>query len=75
MKAPNEKPTVVLTQAQMVRLECLRLVYHPTKDAPFLITRAVEFESYVNDGKAEPLGISMKVEIATDRQDAPDVPV
>lgn len=74
MKAPAEKPTVVLTQPQMVRLECLRLVYHPTKDAPFLIARAVEFESYVKDGTSEQ-GITAEVVIATDRQDAPSAPV
>lgn len=75
MKPSNEKPAAVLTQPQMVRLECLRLVYHPSKDAPFLIARASEFESYVKDGMAEPQGITTKVEIETDRQDAPDAPV
>lgn len=75
MKATPGQPAAkeqsgVLTQAQMIRLECLRLVYSPVKDAPYLIGRAVEFEKYVRDG--EPKGAAKAAE--TIRQDGPDAP-
>ncbi len=70
MAAPEKTP-LTLTQAQQIRLECLRLVYHPAKDAQYLITKVVEFERYIADGKpGEPPSAA-----ETERQDGPNAPL
>lgn len=75
MKAPNETPSRGLTQSQTVRLECLRLVFHPTKDAPYLIAKALEFERYVTDGIVETAGTVAAATKAPDGQVDPTDPV
>jgi len=77
MKAPTESPSRGLTQSQTVRLECLRLVFNPNKDAQYLIAKAEEFERYVTDGtqQEQESGSTTPIVIKLDGQGDPTAPV
>ncbi|MCX4154992.1 MULTISPECIES: hypothetical protein [Paraburkholderia] len=67
----------VLTQSQLIRLECLRLVFNPAKDAQYLITKALELEHYVSEGsqKGTEVWVLTHASGETDRQDDPNAPI
>lgn len=49
----KENNNNVLTQAQAVRLECIRIVHRPDKDSEILIGKADALATYVLQGNAD----------------------